>query len=140
MEYGEDHPNHGQRNGPGEQHHFAFKCDSMEQFKALREQIKNTGTKISRPVDHEICYSCYFDDPNGFQLEITCSKENGQYNETYYQLDLLDRKPFPVSIFMYIYVLLQAIETFLTQTRSHTLFIYTFYRRKIYFIQNIKNL
>ena len=60
---------------PGEQHHFAFKCDSMDQMRALREQIKSAGCQISKPLDHGMCYSAYFKDPvNGFSLEITCSK------------------------------------------------------------------
>merc|ERR1719453_2019810 len=79
---------------PGEQHHFAFKCDNMDQMHALREQIKSAGCKISRPLDHGMCFSAYFKDPvNGFSLEITCSKRG--YKPSEYDVSLLEREPLP---------------------------------------------
>jgi len=79
---------------PGTQHHFAFKCDSMEQMHALRDQITDAGAQISPPLDHGMCYSAYFKDPvNGFSLEITCSKRG--YKPSEYDISLLDRNPQP---------------------------------------------
>ena len=79
---------------PGQQHHFAFKCDSMEQLIALRDQIRNSGTQISQLIDHGMCSFAYFQDPiNGFTLEITCSKRGYTHDE--YDISLLDRVPAP---------------------------------------------
>ena len=50
----------------------------LEQFKALREQIKNTGTKISRPVDW-VKFILVILMIQIVSIRITCIKENGQY-------------------------------------------------------------
>ena len=46
-------------------HHMAYRCETKEQIYKLREQIKNFGVPISKPVDHDFCLSAYFTDPSG---------------------------------------------------------------------------
>jgi catechol 2,3-dioxygenase-like lactoylglutathione lyase family enzyme len=79
---------------PGSQHHFAFKCDSVEQMDALHAQIKAAGAKISPPIDHGMCRSAYFADPiNGFLLEITTTSR--PYLPAEFDTTLLERCPLP---------------------------------------------
>jgi catechol 2,3-dioxygenase-like lactoylglutathione lyase family enzyme len=51
--------------------HLAFHVDTEEELMAWRTKIKSHGVKVTHPLQHELLESIYFDDPNGFQLEIT---------------------------------------------------------------------
>jgi len=81
------------KDSPGETHHIAFRCESRNQIKALHRQIKDAGVAISPIVDHGICASAYFEDPDGVQLEITYTQR--PYEDNDYDLSLLDRVPAP---------------------------------------------
>lgn len=74
----------------GMHHHMAYRCESLEQLHQLREQIKSYGVAVSKVVDHDFIHSCYFTDPSGYNLELTCTLRG--YTEDEYQLDILDRR------------------------------------------------
>merc|ERR1711964_42934 len=69
---------------------MAYRCDSLEQLKELRKQIKIMGTPVSKIWDHGFIYSIYFDDPNGFHLECTCTRRG--YTTDEFQPAVLDRQ------------------------------------------------
>jgi len=70
--------------------HIAFRCKDVAELKALRKQVKDAGVMISPILDHGLCYSAYFQDPNGFQLEIsTTIRPYDQASEV--KPELLDR-------------------------------------------------
>jgi catechol 2,3-dioxygenase-like lactoylglutathione lyase family enzyme len=73
----------------GSHHHMAYRCETLEQLNKLRDQIKKTGTAVSKVVDHDFIKSCYFTDPNGFNLEITYTYRG--YTKDEYQPDILAR-------------------------------------------------
>merc|ERR1712232_1252420 len=50
--------------------HIAFWCQDVAELKALRQQVKGAGVTVTPILDHGMCYSAYFQDPNGFQLEL----------------------------------------------------------------------
>mmetsp|Transcript_13209 Transcript_13209/g.31045 ORF Transcript_13209/g.31045 Transcript_13209/m.31045 type:complete len:201 (+) Transcript_13209:38-640(+) len=69
--------------------HIALRCRDVEELKALRKQVRNAGVPISGIVDHGSVYSCYFQDPNGFQLELSTTVRPFSSEEL--QPELLDR-------------------------------------------------
>ena len=79
--------------GTGETHHLAFRCETRDQLNALRQQIKLFGVPCSPVIDHGMCASCYFEDPDGVQLEITFTQRG--YLQEDYDLSLLGRTPAP---------------------------------------------
>ena len=44
----------------GTQQHMSYRCESIEQLLALRDQIKATGVQVSRVIDHGFIMSAYF--------------------------------------------------------------------------------
>jgi catechol-2,3-dioxygenase len=74
----------------GMHHHMAFRCESMEQLLALRDQIKSYGTPVSKVVDHDFINSIYFTDPSGYNLELTYTYRG--YTDDEFDLTVLDRK------------------------------------------------
>ena len=54
-------------------------------------QVKAFGCRISQPHDHGFITSCYFRDPNNFNLEITCTARG--YTREEFDLELLGRFP-----------------------------------------------
>lgn len=50
--------------------HLAFHVDTEEELTAWRALIRERGVRVTRPMQHELLESIYFDDPNGIQLEI----------------------------------------------------------------------
>mmetsp|Transcript_484 Transcript_484/g.611 ORF Transcript_484/g.611 Transcript_484/m.611 type:complete len:222 (-) Transcript_484:1123-1788(-) len=74
----------------GMHHHMAYRCESLEQLHALREQVKAYGCPVSKIVDHDFIHSCYFTDPSGYNLELTCTLRG--YSDPEYDLTVLDRR------------------------------------------------
>jgi len=68
---------------------MAFRCETMEQLLALRDQIKAYGTPVSKVVDHDFINSIYFTDPSGYNLELTHTYRG--YTDDEYNLSILDR-------------------------------------------------
>lgn len=57
--------------------HFAMKVRDLAAIDAWRERLTRHGVPYDGPVDHGVCTSLYFHDPNGYRLEfITYSAEN----------------------------------------------------------------
>ena len=48
----------------------AFRTDRAG-FEAAQKHLKEKGVPFRGPVDHDIAFSLYFDDPDGHPLEIT---------------------------------------------------------------------
>mmetsp|Transcript_876 Transcript_876/g.1772 ORF Transcript_876/g.1772 Transcript_876/m.1772 type:complete len:215 (+) Transcript_876:57-701(+) len=70
--------------------HVALRCGSVEELKALRKQVRDAGVAITPIVDHGFCYSAYFQDPNGFQLEL-CTTYRSYDPDEEVQPALLDK-------------------------------------------------
>lgn len=51
--------------------HTAWRVTSREDLLAAREKIEAAGIEIKYQIRHEVIESIYFDDPNGYSLEIT---------------------------------------------------------------------
>merc|ERR1712190_138259 len=71
--------------------HIALRCKDVEELKALRKQVKDAGVMISPILDHGICCSAYFQDPNGFQLEL-CTTRRPYDKQSEVQPELLEKK------------------------------------------------
>mmetsp|Transcript_128063 Transcript_128063/g.356389 ORF Transcript_128063/g.356389 Transcript_128063/m.356389 type:complete len:146 (+) Transcript_128063:3-440(+) len=69
--------------------HVALRCRDTQELRALRRQVSSAGVAITPILDHGICYSAYFQDPNGFQLELCTTAR--PYAQDEVQPDLLDR-------------------------------------------------
>ena len=51
-------------------HRVAWKTDK-EGFEQAQAHLNELGVKFGGPVDHQVAWSIYFDDPDGNPLEIT---------------------------------------------------------------------
>lgn len=51
--------------------HTAWRVTSREDLLACREKIEAAGIEIKYQIRHEVIESIYFDDPNGYSLEVT---------------------------------------------------------------------
>lgn len=63
----------GERSSPGTAvhwHRVAWRTDK-DGFEAAQQHLRDRGIKFRGPIDHEIAWSIYFDDPDGNPLEIT---------------------------------------------------------------------
>lgn len=58
--------------------HFAMKVEDVEAVKAWRDRLVARGIEVEGPIDHGICTSVYFHDPNGYRLEFTTEGEGQQ--------------------------------------------------------------
>lgn len=57
--------------------HFAMKVNTIDDILQWRERFIEKDIAFDGPVDHGVCTSLYFHDPNGYRLEfIAYSKEN----------------------------------------------------------------
>jgi glyoxylase I family protein len=74
----------------GMHHHMAYRCETLDQLHALRDQVKAYGTPVSKIVDHDFIHSCYFTDPSGYNLELTCTLRG--YGKPEYDLSVLNRR------------------------------------------------
>ena len=51
--------------------HLALRVDDEETMMRYKQRIESHGVEVLGPVDHTICKSIYFFDPNGHRLELT---------------------------------------------------------------------
>ncbi|MES2508330.1 MAG: VOC family protein [Pseudomonadota bacterium] len=51
--------------------HTAWRVTSREDLLACREKIEAAGIQVKYQIRHEVIESIYFDDPNGYSLEVT---------------------------------------------------------------------
>jgi catechol 2,3-dioxygenase-like lactoylglutathione lyase family enzyme len=52
-------------------HHIALTVGSKDEVFAFKDRLESSGHPCML-IDHGYCYSVYFHDPNGMQVEITC--------------------------------------------------------------------
>lgn len=52
--------------------HTAWTAKNAAELERWRRKIKRTGTKVTPVIRHETLSSIYFQDPNGYELEIAC--------------------------------------------------------------------
>ena len=55
-------------------HHLALTVDSKDAVYAFKDRLEARGHDCML-IDHGYCYSVYFHDPNGMQVELTCNVE-----------------------------------------------------------------
>lgn len=55
-------------------HHIALEVDGMEALNGIKKRLKENGVEYV-DTDHGFCYSIYFFDPNGMQVEIATNVE-----------------------------------------------------------------
>ncbi len=51
--------------------HTAWRVTSREDLLACRKKIEAAGIEVKYQIRHEVIESIYFDDPNGYTLEVT---------------------------------------------------------------------
>lgn len=51
--------------------HTAWRVTSRDNLLACREKIEAAGIPVKYQIRHEVIESIYFDDPNGYSLEVT---------------------------------------------------------------------
>ena len=51
-------------------YHFAFDAESESELHRIKAHLESHGVKVLGPVDHGMCKSIYFFDPNGHRLEL----------------------------------------------------------------------
>ncbi|MEJ8859909.1 VOC family protein [Variovorax robiniae] len=51
--------------------HTAWRVETREDLLACRARIEAAGLKVNYQIRHEVIESIYFNDPNGYSLEIT---------------------------------------------------------------------
>jgi len=51
--------------------HTAWRVESREQLLACRSQLEAVGVDVKYQIRHEVIESIYFNDPNGYPLEVT---------------------------------------------------------------------
>lgn len=52
--------------------HLALRVKDMKTLMRYKKRIESHGVEVLGPVDHTICQSIYFFDPNGIRLEACC--------------------------------------------------------------------
>ena len=50
--------------------HLALGVADRGALQRVRERLEDGGVPVRGPVDHGLCHSIYFDDPNGISLEV----------------------------------------------------------------------
>lgn len=59
--------------------HFAMKVRDCDAINAWRDRLQELGVQFDGPVDHGVCTSLYFHDPNGYRLEfMAMNAENAE--------------------------------------------------------------
>ncbi len=58
----------------GTMQHLAFKVDTPDQLKAIRDRIRKKGVNVIGPIDHGMCQSIYFAGPENMVLEVATSE------------------------------------------------------------------
>ncbi len=57
-------------NTPDWVQHLALVVDDMEILNSYKDRLEADGIEVIGPIDHQICQSIYFFDPNGHRLEL----------------------------------------------------------------------
>ena len=52
-------------------HHIAFRVDSVDELKRMKDRLEAHGIEVLGVTDHHIFHSIYFFDPNGVRLELS---------------------------------------------------------------------
>ena len=52
-------------------HHTAWQVKDVDELRAWRARLERQGVNVSPDTKHELIESIYFEDPNGYMLEIT---------------------------------------------------------------------
>jgi glyoxylase I family protein len=60
-------------NTPAWVQHLALRVADEESLMRNKRRIESHGVEVLGPVDHGICKSIYFFDPNGHRLELACN-------------------------------------------------------------------
>ncbi len=55
--------------------HVAFNLESMADIEAMKARAQANGVQLAMEVDHGICYSIYFVDPNGIMIEFATTTD-----------------------------------------------------------------
>ena len=58
--------------------HFAMAVKNHADLNAWRDRLAARGVEVEGPIDHGICTSIYFHDPNGYRLEFSTQNEREQ--------------------------------------------------------------
>ena len=58
-------------NTPAWVNHIAFRVDSQQALRDMKERLEAHGIEVLGITDHHIFHSIYFFDPNGVRLELT---------------------------------------------------------------------
>ncbi len=56
--------------------HVAFGVASVAELEALQQRLRAKGVEVTEIIDHTICKSIYFTDPNGIALEASAWTED----------------------------------------------------------------
>lgn len=56
--------------------HFAWKASSPDEVQSWKKYLEEKSIEHIGPVDHGICSSIYFFDPNGIRLEVVADTED----------------------------------------------------------------
>jgi len=51
--------------------HTAWRVETREQLLACRAKVEAAGIELKYQIRHEVIESIYFDDPNGYSIEVT---------------------------------------------------------------------
>ena len=69
-------------NTPDWVQHLALRVASEEEQLAAKKRMEEMGIEVLGPVDHGICQSIYFHDPNGHRLELALPTMTPQMRKT----------------------------------------------------------
>ncbi len=67
-------------NTPGWVQHIAFKVDSLETLRVMRDRLVAAGIDVIGPTDHTLFQSIYYFDPNGHRLELAVDTATAEMN------------------------------------------------------------
>jgi glyoxylase I family protein len=71
FDLGDDAAGEPSPNTPKWVNHIAFRVDSVEELKRMKERLEAHGIEVLGVTDHHIFHSIYFFDPNGVRLELS---------------------------------------------------------------------
>jgi catechol-2,3-dioxygenase len=74
--------------------HFAMGVPDHEALEAWRTRLLTRGVEVEGPIDHGVCTSIYFHDPNGYRLEFAAqnSREHAAFQENQDQAHAVMRR------------------------------------------------
>ena len=68
-------------NTPDWVQHLALRVDDPETLNDYKARLEAGGIEVIGPVDHKICLSIYFFDPNGHRMELTVATSTPELDE-----------------------------------------------------------